>query len=400
MDFEPDFASDFERLGAGMDFELSEEQRLLKDSVERLLADRYDFSARQRFIQEPAGFSRGLWRQYAELGLLGLPFAEADGGIGGGPVEIMIVMEALGRALALEPYFATVVLAGGFVRLGSSAAMRSALIPQIASGEAMLAFAHAERQSRYDLADVATTARKDGANFVLDGAKTLVIHGDCADKLVVSARLGGGQRDRSGLGLFLVDADASGVTRRPYPTVDGLRAAEITLASVRVAPEAVIGEPGNCWDLISQVIDAAIAALAAEAVGAMAAMHELTVDYLKTRKQFGVPIGSFQVLQHRAADMLIALEQARSMCLLATMSAEEPDVLERRKAVAATKVQIGRSGRFVGQQAIQLHGGIGMTMEHKVGHYFKRVSVIDTLFGDADHHLAELAHMGGLIAAA
>src|SRR6516165_4790619 len=334
-----------------MDFELSEEQRLLKDSVERLVANRYDFSARQRFMQEPTGFSRELWRQYSELGLLGLAFSEKDGGIGGGAVETMIVMEAFGRALALEPY-------------------------------------------------VATTARKDGSGYVIDGAKTLVIHGDCADKLVVSARLAGGQRERSGLGLFLLDAGAAGVTRRPYPTVDGLRAAEMTFAGVRVGADAAIGESGKAWELITKVVDAAIAALAAEAVGAMTAMHELAVEYLKTRKQFGVPIGAFQVLQHRAADMLIALEQARSMCLLATMMADEPDVVERRKAIAATKVQIGRSGRFVGQQAIQLHGGIGMTMEHKVGHYFKRVSIIDTLFGDADHHLAELARVGGLIAAA
>src|SRR5262249_41030949 len=345
-----------------MDFELSEEQRLLKDSVERLVADRYDFSARQRFMQEPTGFSRELWRQYAELGLLGLPFSEKDGGIGGGAVETMIVMEAFGRALALEPYFATIVLAGGFLRLGASAAVRSSLIPQIVSGDLLLAFAHAERQSRYDLADVATTARTDGSGYVIDGAKTLVIHGDCADKLVVSARLAGGQRERSGLGLFLLDAGA-GVTRRPYPTVDGLRAAEMTFAGVRVGADAAIGESGKAWELITKVVDAAIAALAAEAVGAMTGMHELTGGYLKTRKQFGVPIGAFQVLQHRAADMLIALEQARSMCLLATMMADEPDVVERRKAIAATKVQIGRSGRFVGQQAIQLHGGIGMTME-------------------------------------
>ena len=380
-----------------MDFELSEEQRLLKDSVERLVANRYDFSARQRFMQEPTGFSRELWRQYAELGLLGLPFSEKDGGIGGGAVETMIVMEAFGRALALEPYFATIVLAGGFLRLGASAAVRSSLIPQIVSGDLLLAFAHAERQSRYDLADVATTARKDGSGYVIDGAKTLVIHGDCADKLVVSARLAGGQRERSGLGLFLLDAGAAGVTRRPYPTVDGLRAAEMTFAGVRVGADAAIGESGKAWELITKVVDAAIAALAAEAVGAMTAMHELTVEYFKTRKQFGVPIGAFQVLQHRAADMLIALEQARSMCLLATMMADEPDVVERRKAIAATKVQIGRSGRFVGQQAIQLHGGIGMTMEYKVGHYFKRVTAIDSTFGDADHHLGLLAKSDGLV---
>jgi len=383
-----------------MDFSLTDEQRLLKESVERLLADRYSFEARQRFMDEPAGWSRALWKSYAELGLLGLPFEDKHGGVGGGPVETMIVMEAFGRALALEPFFATVALAGGLLRLGADEAMLAAVVPKIAAGDLLLAFAHAERQSRYDLADVATAARRDGADFVLDGAKSLVIHGDCADKLIVSARLAGARRDRDGLGLFVVDAGTAGVSRRAYPTVDGLRAAEVTLSGVRVGANRVLGEPGEAFPLIAQVVDAAIAALAAEAVGAMAAMHESTVEYLKTRKQFGVPIGNFQVLQHRAAEMLMALEEARSMAFFATMMAEELDPIERRKAIAAAKVQVGRSGRFVGQQAIQLHGGIGMTMEYKVGHYFKRVTTIDTLFGDADHHLAELARLGGLIAAA
>jgi pimeloyl-CoA dehydrogenase small subunit len=382
-----------------MDFSFTDEQRLLKESVERLLTDRYGFEARQCFMDERAGWSRTLWRSYAELGLLGLPFAEKHGGIGGGPVETMIVMEAFGRALALEPFFATVVLAGGLLRLGAGEAMRAALIPKIAHGDLLLAFAHAERQSRYDLADVAAVARRDGGDYLLDGAKSLVIHGDCADKLIVSARLAGGRRDGNGLGLFVVDADAAGVSRHAYATVDGLRAAELTFSAVRVGPDQILGEPGRAFPLIAQAVDAAIAALAAEAIGAMAAVHEMTVDYIKTRKQFGVSIGSFQVLQHRAAEMLIALEQARSMAFYATMMAEEPDPTERRRAIAAAKVQIGRSGRFVGQQAIQLHGGIGMTMEYKAGHYFKRLTAIDALFGDADHHLAKLAGLGGLVAA-
>jgi pimeloyl-CoA dehydrogenase small subunit len=383
-----------------MDFALTDEQRLLKDSVERLMADRYGFEARQRFMKTPGGWDRAMWRAYAELGLLGLPFPERHGGIGGGPVETMIVMEAFGRALALEPFLATVVLGGGLLRLAADEPMQATLMPQIAAGHLLLAFAHAERQSRYDLADVATSARRNGGHYVLDGAKSLVIHGDCADKLIVSARVAGGRRDHDGIALFVVDAAAPGVVRRAYPTVDGLRAAEVALNGVRVAADAVVGEPGKALPMIAQVVDGAIAALAAEAVGAMAAMHEITVEYLKTRNQFGVPIGSFQVLQHRAAEMLIALEQARSMALFATMMADESDASERHRAIAAAKVQIGRSGRFVGQQAIQLHGGIGMTMEYKVGHYFKRITTIDTLFGDADHHLAELARLGGLIAAA
>lgn len=380
-----------------MDFELSDEQRLLKDSVERLTTQRYDFETRKKFMAEPDGWSRDMWRQYAELGLTALPFAEEHGGIGGGPVETMIVMEAFGRALALEPYFATVVLGGGFLRHGASDAVRGELLPKVAAGEALLSFAHIERQARYDLADVAATAKKDGAGYVLNGEKSLVVHGDCADTLIVSARISGAQRDKDGIGLFLVDAKAEGVSRRGYPTMDGLRAAEVTLANVKVGADALIGEPGNAFPLIEQVVDTGIAALAAEAVGAMSAMHEITVDYLKQRKQFGVPIGNFQVLQHRAGDMLIALEQARSMAMLATMMSEEPNAAERRKTIAAAKVQIGRSAKIVGEGAIQLHGGIGMTMEYKVGHYFKRVTMIDKTFGDADHHLAVLARLGGIV---
>ncbi len=380
-----------------MDFALNDEQRLLGESVERLLADNYTFNARKRYGQEPEGWSRAMWRHYAELGLLGMPFDEKYGGSAGGPVETMIVMEAFGRALALEPYLAAVVLAGGLVRLGGSEALRADLLPKIASGDLILAFAHAERQSRYNLADVATTARRDGSGYVIDGTKSLVLHGDSAARFLVSARLSGGQRDQAGIGLFLVDAKSPGVSVRGYATVDGMRAAELSLSGART--DAAIGTPGATYPLIERVADRAIAALCAEAVGAMAAMHELTVDYMKTRKQFGVPIGGFQVLQHRAADMLIALEQARSMAMLATMMAADDDARERRQAMSAAKVQIGRSGRFIGQQAIQIHGGIGMTMEHSVGHYFKRVTTIDTMFGDADYHLGLLAETGGLVAA-
>ncbi|MEJ2374067.1 MAG: acyl-CoA dehydrogenase family protein [Pseudolabrys sp.] len=377
-----------------MDFELSDEQRLLKDSVERLLADNYDFEARRKYAQEPHGFSSKLWRQYAELGLLALPFAEKYGGIDGGPVDSMIVMEAFGRALALEPYLATVVLAGSLLRLGGNERQRDLLLPKIGGGELLLAFAHAERQARYNLADVATTARRDGEHYLLDGAKTLVLHGDSADRFIVSARLASKQTDIAGLGLFLVDASAQGLSRQGYATIDGQRAAEVTLAGVRVSAADAIGEPGNAFPLIERVADIAIAALCAEAVGAMAAMHELTVDYLKERKQFGVPLGKFQVLTHRAADMLVTLEQARSMAMLAAMTADEESADERRRAISAAKVQVANSGRSVGQQAIQLHGGIGMTMEYKVGHYFKRVTVIEKLFGDAAHHLNMLARAG------
>jgi pimeloyl-CoA dehydrogenase small subunit len=293
--------------------------------------------------------------------------------------------------LALEPFFATVVLGGAFLRHGGSPEQRADLIPQIADGSLTLAFAQTERHSRYDLTDISTTASRNGAAWVLDGEKGVVLHGDTADKLIVTARVGGGRRDRDGVGVFIVDGMAEGVSRRGYPTQDGLHAAEVALAGVRVDPEGVLGEPGAALPLVERVVDEAIAALCAEAVGAMASMHELTLDYLKTRRQFGREIGSFQILQHRAVDMLIALEQARSMAMFATMMAAEEDAAERRHALSAAKVQIGRSARLVGQQAIQLHGGIGMTMEYKVGHYFKRTTMIDTMFGDADYHLRELA---------
>jgi pimeloyl-CoA dehydrogenase small subunit len=383
-----------------MDFDLSEEQRLLKESLDRLIGDRYAFEQRKSYAQNPEGWSREMWAQFAELGLLGLPFEERHGGSAGGPVETMIALEAFGRALVLEPYLATVVLGGGFLRHGGSAEQCAVLVPKIADGSLTFAFAHTERQSRYDLYNIETRAVRDGAGWVLDGETGVVVHGDTADKLIVTARVGGGRRDRDGVAAFIVDGKATGVSRRGYPTQDGLRAAEITFSGVRVGPEGVLGEPGKALALVERVVDEAIAALCAEAVGAMAAMHELTLEYLKTRRQFGREIGSFQILQHRAVDMLIALEQARSMAMFATMMAADENAAERRNAVAAGKVQIGRSGKFIGQQAIQLHGGIGMTMEYKVGHYFKRVTMIDTMFGDADHHLRQLARQGAAPAAA
>jgi pimeloyl-CoA dehydrogenase small subunit len=381
-----------------MDFDLSDEQRQLKESVERLLAGAYgDLNRRKGYMTEPKGYSAALWQQYADLGLLAAPFPEEHGGLGQGLTETMIVAEAFGRALVIEPYLATVVLGGGALRHSGSAAQAKELVPAIAAGKLTLGLAHQERQARYDLADTATTARADGkGGYTLEGEKAVVLGGDSANKLIVTARVSGARTDRSGIGLFLVDPGAGGVTRRGYPTQDGMRAADVTLSAVKVAPEAVLAGPEKGLAVLERVVDEAIAALSAEAVGAMAGLTELTVEYLKTRKQFGVPIGSFQVLQHKAVDMLAALEQARSMAYYATMMAAEPDAGERRKAMHAAKVQIGRSGRFVGESAIQLHGGIGMTMEYKAGHYFKRLTMIDMAFGDADHHLRELASAGGL----
>jgi pimeloyl-CoA dehydrogenase small subunit len=375
-----------------MDFDLNDDQRLLKDSVDRLVADRYGFESRKKYAKEPDGFSRALWSQFAELGLLGLPFAEAHGGFGGGPVETMIVMEAFGRGLVLEPYFATVILGGGLVRAAGTPEQQAALLPKIAAGQLMLAFAHLERASRYDTSDVQTTARQEGEDWVLNGEKGVVLHGAAADTLLVTARISGNRRDRSGVGLFLVDAKAEGVTRTGYPTQDGLRAAEIGLANVHAQ---MLGGP-DALPAIERVVDEAIAALCAEAVGAMQEMHTATVDYLKTRKQFGRAIGEFQVLQHRSVDMFVALEQARSMAMFATVMSADPDPVARRRAAYAAKVQIGHSGRLIGEEAVQLHGGIAMTMEYKVGHYFKRMTMIEKLFGDTAHLQAQVADMGSL----
>ncbi len=380
-----------------MDFDLTEEQRLLKDSVDGLLTDSYDFEARKKYQKEKGGWSKQVWSKLAEQGLLGLPFAEADGGFGAGAVETAIVMEALGKALVLEPYLATVVVGGGFLRHGGSDAQKTAHIPGIIDGSKTFGFAQLEKNSRYDLADVTTTAKKKGDGWVIDGEKFVVVNGENADTLIVTARTKGNRRDGTGVGVFIVPADAKGVSRKGYPTQDGLHAADITFTGVEVGASAAIGDPENGLPLIERVVDEARTAMCAEAVGAMDELLKTTVEYIKTRKQFGVAIGTFQALQHRASDMFVALEQARSMSMFATMATDFDDARERARAVAAAKVQIGKSGKFVGQQAIQLHGGIGMTQEAKIGHYFKRLTMIENTFGDTDYHLRRVTDAGGLV---
>ncbi len=380
-----------------MDFDLSEEQRLLKESVDGLLKTSYDFDQRRKYSAEKGGWSKSVWNKLAEQGLLGLPFSEDDGGFGAGAIETMIVMEALGKALLLEPYLATVVLGGGFLRRGGSAEQKAAHVSGIIDGSKTFAFAQLEKNSRYDLSDVSTSAKKKGSGWIIDGEKFVVLNGESADMLVVTARTKGGQRDRDGIGVFLVPGNAKGVSKKGYPTQDGLHAADITFTGVEVGADAAIGDPENGLPLIEQVVDDARIALCAEAVGAMDESLKSTVEYLKTRTQFGVPIGTFQVLQHRAADMFVAVEQARSMAMFATMASDFEDPRERANAVAAAKVQIGKSLKFVGQQAIQLHGGIGMTMEARIGHYFKRLTMIENTFGDSDYHLRRVTDAGGLV---
>jgi pimeloyl-CoA dehydrogenase small subunit len=374
-----------------MDFELSDEQRLLQDSITRLLGDRYAFEQRKNYVKAPEGFSAALWAQYAELGLLGLPFAEEYGGFGGGAQEIMLVMQAFGRVLILEPYLATVVLCGTALRLAGSDAQKAEILPAIAEGRMKLALAHSERQARYDLTDVVTTAKRSGGGWVLDGAKSVVVHGDAADKLVFSARTSGDRYDADGITLFLVDTAAPGLARRGYATRDEQRAADVALSNVAVADADVLGEVGQGFPTVQRIVEAGIAATAAEAVGAMEAMHGMTLEYSKTREQFGKPIGSYQVVQHRLADMFMAMEQGRSMAMLATMMVEQSDSAERARKIAMAKVGVGQAGRYVSQSAIQMHGGIGMTEEYAVGHYFRRCMVIERLFGDPAYYLQKLA---------
>jgi pimeloyl-CoA dehydrogenase small subunit len=384
-----------------MDFDLSDDQRQIKDSVDRFLNAAYaDAKVRKAYQAEAGGFSKANWAKFAELGLTAIPFAEEHGGLGAGLVETMLVMDAIGRNAAIDPYVSTIVLGGGALRHGATASQKSALIPDVIEGKRLLALAHQERQSRFDLFDVETTAKSDGAGgFVLNGVKVVVLGGDVADTLIVVARTNGQARDKAGIGLFLVGGNAAGVTQKSYQTQDGFRAADITLKDVRVGAEDVL-TAADGLPVLQRVVDEAIAALSSEAVGAMSALNELTVDYLKTRKQFGVVIGTFQVLQHRAVDMFTMLEQARSMAFYATMMAGEENAAERRKALSAAKVQIGRSARFIGQEATQLHGGIAMTMEYKSGHYFKRLTMIDLAYGNADYHLRQVAAAGGMIDAA
>jgi alkylation response protein AidB-like acyl-CoA dehydrogenase len=369
-----------------MDFRLSDEQRLLQESVGRFVADMYPLEKRRSYIKQPDGFSRDNWRTLAELGLLGLPFPEDAGGSGGSGVDVMVVMEQFGRGLVVEPYLASIVLCGGLLKRLAEAGHR-ALLADLAAGNLLMAFAHGERQARYTLHDVETAARCDGDAFVLNGRKSVVLHGDSADRLIVSARSSGGSRDTQGLSLFVVARGTPGLAVRGSTTIDGLRSAEITLSEVRVGPDALLGPLDGAYPAIEHAVDVAIAAVCAESVGAMAVLIETTLDYLKTRQQFGAPIGRNQALQHRMVDVQIAFEQAKSMACLAAMMADSDDDAGRRRAISAAKVQIGHSGKLIGQQAVQLHGGIAMTDEYKVGHYFKRLTMIGSQFGDIDHHL-------------
>ena len=370
-----------------MDFSFTEEQSMLRDTVASYLADNYGFDQRRAALGREPFWRPDVWSAFAdELGILGAAFPEALGGLGGGYTENMVVMEELGKALVVEPYLGTVVIGGGFLKHGAPAGADE-LIGQIIAGKAIFAFAYAEPQGRYNIRDLKTTARKDGAGYVLNGHKAVVVGAPYATHLVVTARTGGGQRDAGGVSVFIVPKSAKGVTTRDYPTVDGFRASEVYFENVALGAEARIGGEGEALPLVEKVMDEAIAATCAEACGVLRRLQEGTVEYTKQRKQFGVPISSFQVLQHRMVDMFIQLEQSISMTYMATIRLSDSDA-ERAKAASAAKVQIGKACKFVGQNAIQLHGGMGMTDEMAIGHYFKRATMIEGLFGSTDHHLA------------
>jgi alkylation response protein AidB-like acyl-CoA dehydrogenase len=374
-----------------MEFNYSEEQLALQDTLQRFISRDYDFDKRRKFSASSLGFSAEAWSQFAELGLLALPLPEDYGGLGGNAVDIMLVMEQFGQGLLLEPYLSTVVTCGGLIRDAASDPMKQQLLPQIAAGKVKIALAGYEAAGRYDLSYVACTAQESGASWRLSGRKTVVLDGASADYFLVSARSSGDVSDRDGISLFLVPRDAKGLTVAAYPTQSGARAADLLLENVTVDGGALIGAPSRALPIIERAVDLGVAALCAEAVGIINALNQATLNYLKTRKQFGVAIGTFQALKHKMADMLIAAEQSRSMAIIAAVHADSQDAAERSRAISAAKAYIGQAGRLVGQHAVQMHGGMGVVDELIVSHYFKRLTMIDLSFGDADYHLASFS---------
>ena len=376
-----------------MDFSFTEEQTQLRDALRRYLSQEYTFEARRKIIHG-AGTSDSAWAGLAELGLMGVPVPEPYGGFSGTGVDMLVVMEELGRGIVIEPYFATAVLGAAFIKHGGSDSHKSTLLSKVADGSLKLACALTEKQSRHELHNIMLTGATSTNGFSLNGAKTVVLHGAQAGKLIVSARSAGAARDKAGITVFIVDASAAGVSIKDCRTIDGMRAADISFTNVAVGKDAVLGNVGEGYALIERAAQVGIAALCAEAVGCMEAINAQTIEYLKTRKQFGVPIGKFQVLQHRAAEMFMEVEQARSLAYLAAVKVDSADATERARAIHAAKVRAGRAIKFVGQAAIQMHGGMGMTDELPVSHYFKRATMIDFALGDVDHHLAAFAALG------
>jgi alkylation response protein AidB-like acyl-CoA dehydrogenase len=379
-----------------MDFNFTQEQQQFSDALRRWIEKDYTFEQRNKIIHSDSGVSDKAWGTLTELGMTALPVPEAQGGFNGSAVDMMVVMQELGRGLVVEPYFAT-VMGAEFLKLAGG---QESLLEKVAAGELKLACALGERQSRHDLFDIATTARANGDGYAINGAKTVVIHGAQAGMLIVSARTGGGQRDTDGVSLFVVPADAKGVTRRDYRTIDGQRAADIVFADVQAPSSSLLGKAGAGWSVLDAASDYGAALLCAEAVGAIEALNGATLEYLKTRQQFGVPIGKFQALQHRMAEMYMQMEQARSMATLAAVKVAGEDAGERRRTVSAAKARVGQALKYIGQQAVQLHGGMGVTNELPAAHHFKRLTMIELTLGDTDHHLARFVAQPGFKEAA
>lgn len=376
-----------------MDFSLSEEQKMIKAAVEKYIRNDYDFDARNKAIASEEGFNRKTWQQFAELGWLGVAFPEDAGGFGGGPVETNIMMEAFGYGMLVEPYLATIVLGGNALIFGGSNAQKENVLASVIAGQTLLALAFAEEESGYNLANIKTKAEKSGDGFSISGKKVVVIGGAWADKIIVAARTSGEENDERGISLFLVDSKASGVAVNAYKTMDGSRGANIQFNKVSVSEDDLVGELDDGYQLLEKIIDYGISAACAEALGAMAALNEKTLAYMKTREQFGVPIGSFQVIQHRMVDMFMAVESCRSMVLMLGLKVTNDNVVERKKAVSAAKVYLGQNARSCAQEAVQLHGGIGMSEELDIGHYFRRLTLFCSLFGSTDYHLNRFADL-------
>jgi alkylation response protein AidB-like acyl-CoA dehydrogenase len=378
-----------------VNFNYSDEQLALQDTLRRFIARDYDFEHRRAYSRSPLGYSREAWDRYAELGLLALPFPEEFGGLAGNGVDTLAVMELFGQGLLLEPYVSTVVLCGGLIRDAGSESLKKAMLPRIAAGKLQLSLAAYEAAGRYNLAHVETTAVARGDTWTLAGRKAVVLDGASADFFLVSARTAGNLSDADGVSLFLVPRDAAGLKVLGYPTQSGGTAADIQLAEVAVDGSALIGVAGRAFEVIERAVDSAIAALCAEALGIIMALNAATLEYLKNRRQFGVPIGSFQALQHRMAEMFIAAEQTRSMAIIAAVHVGTTDRIKRRHAISGAKSYIGEAARFIGQQAVQLHGGMGVVDDLIVSHYFKRLTMIDLSLGDPDHHLERFGDAGG-----
>ena len=374
-----------------MNFELSEEQQMLQDSVARFVTDNYELEKRTKLSAGKSGFSDEYWSSMAELGWFSLPFDAADGGFGGNQIDTMVVMEQIGKGLVLEPFFASIVLGGGVLRRAATQEQKADLLPGVIDGSRQLTLAYAEQQARFDLHDVTTTARADGDDFIINGSKSMVANAESATQIIVSARTSGGQIDENGISLFLIDADAEGVKRDNFPTVDGLRASEITLKDVRVSAGSLLGDLDAGFSVLNAAANDAILALSAEAVGAMEVLYKDTVDYTQEREQFDHPLSEFQVLQHRMVEMFMEYEQCKSLLYRATLEAAQGDSEATQQSIHALKYLVGKVGSFIGENAVQLHGGMGMTEELRVGHYFKRLLVIDAQFGNSDYHLQKFA---------